>query len=289
MPVYLQVDLSKAKAISKLSNIITSKSKLNTTGSVQEMINKIGTVEPGSKKEKKKKKRNVAKPMSAYDLTDQLIKSDYFLDVNPRNLRRLINIIALTGRLLRAYHIYFNWRMLASWIYLVEQWPYRCSWIVMHYEENENEFSDETSFVDIYESIKNRIPLTNEPMLDLDRNARKFEQFLQNCEPKLTCTILKKILPCTCNLDPYLIKLIKDSIDANFEKTLHQQLNSNPAFLNQTNLDNYNTIQNFKMPHMNYPSLYNNSQNVLNGAYGPSSNYLNYGILIFYFIKRYFK
>lgn len=68
--------------------------------------------------------------MSPYDLTDQLIKSDYFLDVNPRNLRRLINIIALTGRLLRAYHIDFNWRVLASWIYLNEQWPYRCSWIV---------------------------------------------------------------------------------------------------------------------------------------------------------------
>jgi len=74
--------------------------------------------------------------MSAYDLTDQLIKSDYFSDVNPRNLRRLINIIALNGRLLRAYHIDFNWRALASWIYLSEQWPYRCSWIKMYFEEN---------------------------------------------------------------------------------------------------------------------------------------------------------
>ncbi len=147
--------------------------------------------------------------MSAYDLTDQLMKSDYFLDVNPRNLRRLINIIALTGRLLRAYHIDFNWRMLSSWIYLNEQWPYRCSWIIMYYEEHENEFHENSTLNDVYELIKHQIPVSNEPLLELDRNARKFEQFIQNCKPSLTVTILKKFLPCTCNLDPYLIKLIK--------------------------------------------------------------------------------
>lgn len=147
--------------------------------------------------------------MSALDLTDQLIKSDYFLDVNPRNIRRLINIIALTGRLLRAYHIDFNWRVLASWIYLNEQWPYRCSWVVMYYEEHESELTEQTTLAEIYEKVKHQIPANNEPLLELDRNARKFEQFIENCEPKLTCMILKRFLPCTCNLDPYLIKLIK--------------------------------------------------------------------------------
>jgi ankyrin repeat-rich membrane spanning protein len=137
------------------------------------------------------------------------MKSDYFLDVNPRNLRRLINIIALTGRLLRAYHIDFNWRILASWIYLNEQWPYRCSWIVMYYDEHENEFDEESTLNDVYEKVKHQIPVSNEPLLELDRNARKFEQFIENCQPRLTVMILKKILPCTCNLDPYLIKLIK--------------------------------------------------------------------------------
>lgn len=92
--------------------------------------------------------------MNAFDLTDQLIKSDYFLDVNPRNIRRLINIIALTGRLLRAYHIDFNWRVLASWIYLNEQWPYRCSWIVMYYEDHESEFNEQTSLSEIYEKVR---------------------------------------------------------------------------------------------------------------------------------------
>ena len=154
--------------------------------------------------------------MSAYDLTDQLIKSDYFLDVNPRNLRRLINIIALTGRLLRAYHIDFNWRLLASWIYLNEQWPYRCSWLIMYYEEHENEFDEHATLNEVYERVKNKIPISNEPLLEMDRNARKFEQFIQNCKPALTVMILQRLLPCTCNLDPYLIKLIKGIVD-NFD------------------------------------------------------------------------
>lgn len=63
-------------------------------------------------------------------------------------------------------------------------------------------------------------------MLELDRNARKFEQFIENCEPKLTCTILKRLLPCTCNLDPYLIKLIKESIEATNERA---QMNKSAA------------------------------------------------------------
>ena len=202
--------------------------------------------------------------MSAYDLTDQLIKSDYFLDVNPRNLRRLINIIALTGRLLRAYHIDFNWRILASWIYLVEQWPYRCSWVVMYYEENENEFSDETTLTEIYERIKNSIPISNEPLLDLDRNARKFEQFIENCEPKLTCSILKKILPCTCNLDPYLIKLIMDTIDANIDKIMHH---SHPIINSSANLINLNSMANFDQFNSNIG--HQNGMQMVSGSAGP--------------------
>ena len=203
--------------------------------------------------------------MSAIDLTDQLIKSDYFSDVNPRNLRRLINIIAITGRLLRAYHIDFNWRILASWIYINEQWPYRCSWIVMHYEENEHIFPEETTLNEIYEQVKNHIPTINEPLLELDRNARKFEHFIQSCEPKLTCTILKKILPCTVNLDPYLIKLIKESIDAKEDKINNFAINSN--ILNLNNMENYNMINNPNLT-FGYGQQFNSSRPLL-----PSPNF----------------
>lgn len=36
---------------------------------------------------------------STFDLTKSLIKDTYFSDINPRNMRRLMNIIAVTGML----------------------------------------------------------------------------------------------------------------------------------------------------------------------------------------------
>ena len=142
------MDLAKARAVSKMETLKNGNFAITAS---QEIVSK--EADPGLSKSKKKKRRNMSKPMSPYDLTDQLLKSDYFLDVNPRNLRRLINIIALTGRLLRAYHIDFNWRVLASWIYLNEQWPYRCSWINFFYEENQSQFSDETTLNEIYDEV----------------------------------------------------------------------------------------------------------------------------------------
>ena len=119
----------------------------------------------------------------------------------------------MTGRLLRAYHIDFDWRMLASWIYLIEQWPYRCSLIVLYYEKHSNELNSETPLTQIYkEFIKSRIFNNNnntEALIELDKSERKFEQFLFNFKPTITVSILDKILPCTCNFDTHLMKLVK--------------------------------------------------------------------------------
>ncbi len=57
--------------------------------------------------------------------------------------------------------------------------------------------------------IKPFIPTANDPLLELDRNGRKFELCLERGEPILNVTVLKQFLPCTCNLDPYLNKLIR--------------------------------------------------------------------------------
>lgn len=84
------------------------------------------------------------------ELTNQLLQSDYFLDINPRILQRLINVIAMTGRLLRANQVLFSWKRLGCWCYLVEQWPYRVSWIVVYYEDHEFDYPEDTPLKVIY-------------------------------------------------------------------------------------------------------------------------------------------
>src|SRR5690349_13479638 len=85
------------------------------------------------------------------ELTNQLLQSDYFLDINPRILQRLINIIGMTGRLLRANQVLFSWKRLGCWSYLVEQWPYRISWIIVHYEDHEQEYREDTILKTLYD------------------------------------------------------------------------------------------------------------------------------------------
>ena len=55
-----------------------------------------------------------------------------------------------------------------------------------------------------------KIPVSKEidPLLEIDRNPRKLEIFLNNHVPSLTVKDLRMFLPCTINVDPYLRKLI---------------------------------------------------------------------------------
>ena len=48
-----------------------------------------------------------------------------------------------------------------------------------------------------------------DPLIEIDRNVRKLEIFLANNNPPLTVADLRRYLPCTVNVDPYLRKLIR--------------------------------------------------------------------------------
>ena len=117
---------------------------------------------------------------AAQDLTKVLLTDDYFSDVNPRSMRRLMNVIYVTGRLLKAFQIEFNWYHLASWVNITEQWPYRASWIVLYCEVNEDKLDDLTTLKVVYERVKPFIPVSKdiEPHLEIDRDEKKFGTFL---------------------------------------------------------------------------------------------------------------
>ena len=59
------------------------------------------------------------------DMNKMFLTDDYFSDVNPRSMRRLMNVIYVMARLLKAFNIDFNWAHLAAWANITEQWPYR--------------------------------------------------------------------------------------------------------------------------------------------------------------------
>ncbi|VVC99294.1 unnamed protein product [Leptidea sinapis] len=148
----------------------------------------------------------------AADLGRVLLTDDYFSDVNPRSMRRLMNVLYVTGRLLKAFQIEFNWYQLASWVNLTEQWPFRTSWIIYHHETYEEHIDDSTSLKHIYEKVKPLMSGLREAstLMELDRDERKLEVFLSFHRATLTAADLKIFLPFTINLDPYIKKVIKE-------------------------------------------------------------------------------
>ncbi|XP_053236922.1 kinase D-interacting substrate of 220 kDa isoform X6 [Podarcis raffonei] len=154
--------------------------------------------------------RTITRQMS-FDLTKLLVTEDWFSDISPQTMRRLLNIVSVTGRLLRANQITFNWDRLASWINLTEQWPYRTSWLILYLEETEG-VPDQLTLKTIYERISKNIPTTKdvEPLLEIDGDIRNFEVFLSSRTPVLIARDVKTFLPCTVNLDPKLREIIAD-------------------------------------------------------------------------------
>ncbi|XP_061086487.1 kinase D-interacting substrate of 220 kDa B-like isoform X2 [Conger conger] len=154
--------------------------------------------------------RTITRQLS-FDLTKLLVTEDWFSDISPQTMRRLLNIVSVTGRLLRANQIMFNWDRLASWINLTEEWPYRTSWLILFLEETEG-VSDQATLRSIYERISKNIPTTKdvEPLLEIDGDIRSFEVFLSSRTPFLTAHDVETFLPCTVNLDPKLREIIAD-------------------------------------------------------------------------------
>ncbi|XP_039547785.1 kinase D-interacting substrate of 220 kDa B isoform X4 [Pimephales promelas] len=154
--------------------------------------------------------RSVTRQMS-FDLTKLLVTEDWFSDISPQTMRRLLNIVSVTGRLLRANQISFSWDRLASWINLTEQWPYRTSWLILYLEETDG-IPDQNTLKSINERISKNIPTTKdvEPLLEIDGDVRSFEVFLSSRTPVLAVRDIRTFLPCTVNLDPKLREIIAD-------------------------------------------------------------------------------
>ncbi|XP_012282604.1 kinase D-interacting substrate of 220 kDa isoform X3 [Orussus abietinus] len=171
----------------------------------------------------------------AHDLNRMLLTDDYFSDVNPRSMRRLMNVVYVTGRLLKAFQIDFNWYHLASWVNITEQWPFRTSWIILHYDMYEDSLDDSTSLKTLYDKVRPNIPVVKDihPFLEMDRDERKLDVFLTFHRSSLLVSDMKIFLPFTINLDPYIKKKIKEE-----QHTIEEELSQGyPRSLGPTQSD----------------------------------------------------
>ncbi|KAI6235467.1 hypothetical protein M3Y95_00054700 [Aphelenchoides besseyi] len=157
-------------------------------------------------------KDNLVNSLMSSEFSQLFPSHDYFVNMNPRLMRRIVNSIALTGRLLRSFEVEFSWFLLYMWISLLEQWPFRMTFLVDCALDN---VDDSMPIAELYERSKSHLP-TKGTLTDLDRNPAEFDQIMKRLSTakteQLTIGHLKSFSPCTSNLDPYLKKLIREQI-----------------------------------------------------------------------------
>ncbi|XP_017033343.1 kinase D-interacting substrate of 220 kDa isoform X6 [Drosophila kikkawai] len=206
-------------------------------------------------------------PQTVLDLSRIVLTDDYFSDVNPRSMRRLMNVIYITVRLLKAFQIDFSWYRLSSWINLTEQWPLRASMIVLHHDQFMDSNADESvSLQSVYEKLRPKLAYLREaaPLLELDRDERKLDAFLQLHKSDLLVADLRIFLPFTINLDPYLRKVLKED-----QQTIEDEgslvLQTRPSVSNNTRqypapttyVPSPQAYPPYQMFHNEYPSVNN--------------------------------
>lgn len=86
-----------------------------------------------------------------FEFSKVMLTDDYFSDVNPRSMRRLMNVIYITVRLLKAFQIDFSWYRLSSWVNLTEQWPLRASMIVLEHDQAGESLDENVSLQSLYD------------------------------------------------------------------------------------------------------------------------------------------
>ncbi|OUC44637.1 putative P-loop domain protein, KAP family [Trichinella nativa] len=149
----------------------------------------------------------------------EIVRDDYFGDLNPRSLRRIVNALSLTGRLMRAFEIDFSWVTLGHWTSLIEQWPYRMSWTIEYAERCGA--ADHVTLREMYNMIKDRIPNEHDYLIEMDRNPKGLDSYFQSeLDPVLCVHHMRTFIPFTSNLDPYVRKLIRDKLET-FDLTLN--------------------------------------------------------------------
>ena len=140
------------------------------------------------------------------------------------DIKRIMNIVALTGRLLRAKNISFRWKRLASWVSIGDGWPYKTTWLILLSEDTNINLHGDLTLRKLYNATGYAMPAVGDPDLATDGDLVYFETFLSSHQPLLKVEDIRSYLPCTFHIDPYIRKQMGDYLQAIRSGVMPKQL-----------------------------------------------------------------
>ncbi|XP_078667247.1 kinase D-interacting substrate of 220 kDa B-like [Branchiostoma floridae x Branchiostoma belcheri] len=143
-----------------------------------------------------------------------------YIHGNALHITSLYHVLRMTVKVLRHRQLLqcVTPRQVALWVVLVEQWPYRTSWVLQYVEDCQqkdrikqrclqetgkdeiNTINNDTKLADVFQKLKPEMNVDDFRRLNnLDGDPEMFELLLG--ESKFTVKDMSNLLPCTINLD----------------------------------------------------------------------------------------
>ena len=152
------------------------------------------------------------------------------------DIKRVMNIIALKGRILTSAKVSFEWPRLAVWINMCDVWPHKASWIIILSMDVSLSLPDKMSVRKLYNLLGYAMPMVGEGEESTTNSNNYFDTFLASQKPVINVGDVRMFLPYLFYLDPTICKLMMDYMIAlksgtiSKNPSIHNQLSSRSNF-----------------------------------------------------------
>ena len=150
------------------------------------------------------------------------------------DVKRVMNIVSLKGRILRNSEITFQWTRLAIWVSLCDGWPYRSSWLTLLCLDTALDVPARLSIKRLHNLYGYAMPVVGEPDLGTDGNLAYFETFIASHKPIVTVSDVRSFASFMFYVDPTIRRLMIDYLltvkDESKQPSIQQQLSRTTSY-----------------------------------------------------------
>lgn len=146
------------------------------------------------------------------------------------DVKRIMNVVSLKGRILRNSDVSFQWNRIAIWVSLCDGWPYKSSWITLLALDRSLNVPGRMSIRRLYNLFGYVMPSLGETdVSSSDGNTNYFDTFIASHKPVLTVNDVRLFSSVMFYIDPTIKKLMID-----YSHATKSESSSKPPSLAQT-------------------------------------------------------
>ena len=150
------------------------------------------------------------------DMQEENINEDisHLLRNNENNtlndVKRIMNIVSLHGRLLRYHDVPFQWTRLAIWVSFCDGWPYKASWITLLSLDTTLDLPGSMSIRRLHGLFGFLMPVIGDKNLGIENCNTYFDTFIASHRPVINVNDARSFAAFIFYIDPTIRKLMID-------------------------------------------------------------------------------